>query len=116
MAVDSSLTIQRLPGNAPGTVILRLTGEIILGNVLPLRTEFRNGPPPPFTILDMSGVRFLDSAGMSEIINHEVYCRDNGVRMALAGVAPRVLHMLQITRLDKVLTLVPTVEAAEARA
>jgi hypothetical protein len=36
--------------------------------------------------------------------------------MALAGVVPRVLNMLQITRLDKVLTLVPTVEDAEARA
>lgn len=116
MAVESFLTIQREPGKAPGTVILRLAGELTLGNVLPLRAEFRNGTPPPFTILDMAGVRFLDSAGMSEIINHEVFCRDNGVRMALAGVVPRVRNMLQITRLDKVLTLVATVEEAEARA
>jgi anti-anti-sigma factor len=116
MAADHNLAIERLPGKAVGTVILRLTGALTFGNVLPLRAQFRGSQPPPFTILDMAGVAFLDSAGMSEIINHEVYCRDNGVRMALAGVVPRVLNMLQITRLDKVLTLAATVEDAEARA
>lgn len=115
MPADNILTIERLPGKAPGTVILRLTGELTLGNVLHVRTQFRDGAPPPFTILDMSGVKFIDSAGMSEIINHEVFCRDNGVRMVLAGVVPRVRSMLQVTRLDKVLTLVATVEEAEAR-
>jgi hypothetical protein len=32
----------------------------------------------------------------------------------IAGVNSRVLSVLQITRLDKVLALAPTVEAAEA--
>lgn len=113
MAPDSPLTIDRLPGNAPGTVILRLTGPLTLSTVLPLRAQFRDFEPPPLTILDFSGVSFLDSAGMSELINHEVYCRDKQVRLVIAGVNSRVLSVLQITRLDKVLTLAPTVEAAE---
>ena len=53
---------------------------------------------------------------MNEIINHEVYCRARHVRLALAGVTPRVLSVLQIARLDKVLTIVATVGDAEAMA
>jgi anti-anti-sigma factor len=96
-------------------VILRLTGPLILNTVLPLRAEFRNSKPPRLTILELSGVFFMDSAGMSEIINHEVYFRDKRVRLILAGVTARVLNMLQITRLDRVLTLAASVEEAEGR-
>lgn len=115
MAVGPPLNIEPIPGNKPGTVILRLTGPLILNNVLPLRAVFRNSEPPRLTVLDLSGVSYIDSAGMSEIINHEVYCRDKGVRLTLAGVTPRVLGMLQITRLDTVLTLAATVAEAEAQ-
>jgi anti-sigma B factor antagonist len=110
------MTIERLPGKTPGTVILRLTGPLTLTTAAPLRAEFRNFDPPLLTILDLSCVPYVDSAGMSEIISHEVYCRDRQVRLVLAGVSPRVLQMLKVTRLDRVLTLTATVEEAEAGA
>ena len=116
MPFDTPLTIERLPGKAPGTVILRLTGPITLTTAAPLRDQFRKFDPPLLTILDLSGVPYLDSAGMSEIIGHEVYCRDKRARLVLAGVSPRVLQMLKVTRLDRVLTLKATVEEAEAGA
>jgi anti-sigma B factor antagonist len=116
MAIADPLTIDALPGSNPGTLILRLSGPIVLANLLPLRAQLRSGEPPRLTILDLTGVSYIDSSGMSEIINHEVYCRDKHARLALAGVSPRVLGMLQITRLDKVLTIAATVEDAEAMA
>ncbi len=116
MAIETTLTINALPGSAAGTMILRLAGSITLGNLPPLRAHLRSGEPPPLTILDMTSVSFIDSSGMSEIINHEVYCRDKHVRLALAGVSPRVLGILKITRLDEVLTIAATVEDAEALA
>lgn len=115
MAIDTPLTIERVPGNSPGTVILRLNGPLILNNVLSLRAQFRNSELPQVTILELTGVFFMDSAGMSELINHEVYCRDKRVRLILTGVTTRVLNMLQITRLDRVLTLAASVAEAEAR-
>ena len=115
MTIDPPLTIEPLPGSSPGTVVLRLTGSITMNTVMPLRAQFRDAEPPSHMILDFSGVAYMDSAGMSEIIGHEVYCRDKGVRMTLAGVNSRVLNMLKITRLDKVLTLAASVEEAEAR-
>ena len=116
MAIDRPLTIERIPGNAPRSVVLRLTGSLILNNVLSLRGEFRNAEPPRVTILDLSGVFYMDSAGMSEIVNQEAFCRDMRVRLILAGVTAPVLSMLQVTRLDRVLTLSASVEEAEATA
>jgi anti-anti-sigma factor len=116
MAHETTLTINAVRGSAPGTMILRLAGAITLGNLPALRAQLRNGEPPRLTILDLTSVSFIDSSGMSEIINHEVYCRDKHVRLALAGVSPRVLGILKITRLDEVLTIRATVEDAEAMA
>jgi anti-anti-sigma factor len=115
MAFDAPLKIEQVPGAKPGTVIIRLVGPVTLNSVLPLRDLFRGSDPPRHTILDLSGVPFIDSAGMSEIVNHEMYCRDKHVYLSLAGVTPRVHSMFQTTRLEKVLTLAATVEEAEAR-
>lgn len=115
MAIDGTLKIEPFPGTKPGIVILRLVGPLTLNSVSPLRALFRGTEPPRHTILDLSGVPFMDSAGISEIINHEVYCRDKHVQLSLAGVTPRVLGMFHTTRLEKVLTLTATVEEAEAR-
>ena len=115
MATETPLKIEPLPGAKPGTVILRLVGPLTLTSVQPLRALFRGTEPPLHTILDLSGVPYIDSAGMSEIINHEVYCRGRHVQLSLAGVTPRVLTMFHTTRLEKVLTLAATVEEAEAR-
>jgi anti-anti-sigma factor len=115
MAIELPLKIEPIPGTRPGTVILRLTGPLTLNSVSPLRALFRGTEPPQHTILDLGGVPFMDSAGMSEIINHEVYCRDKHVLLTLAGVTPRVLSMFHITRLEQVLTMTTTIEEAEAR-
>ena len=115
MALDIPLKIEPVPGSKAGTVILRLTGPLTLNSVLAVARSVSRHGPPLHTILDLSGVPFMDSAGMSEIVNHEVYCRGKQVRLSLAGVTPRVLSMFRTTRLEKVLTLAATVEEAEGR-
>jgi anti-anti-sigma factor len=110
MPIGSPLTIETLQGKAPGAVIVRLTGPIVLANILSLRAQFRGPESPQLTIIDMSGVPYMDSAGLSEIISHHIYCRDRKARLVVAAVTPRVLSMLQVTRLDHVLNLAETVE------
>jgi anti-anti-sigma factor len=116
MPFDSPLNIERLAGSTPGTVILRLTGALTLAAILQLRSQFRDFESPRLMILDLSGVPYVDSAGMSEIVNHEIYSRGKGVRMIVVGLNRRVFDMLKTTHLDKVLTLKSTVEEAEAGA
>lgn len=116
MPFDSPLNIERISGAVPGTMILRLTGPLTLVAALALRSQLREVELPRLTILDMTGVPYVDSAGMSEIIHHEIYCRDKKVRMVVTGVNRRVLEMLKTTHLDKILTLKNTVEEAEVGA
>ena len=116
MSFDSPLNIERLAGSTPGTVILRLTGALTLAAILQLRSQFRDFESHRLMILDLSGVPYVDSAGMSEIVNHEIYSRGKGVRMIVVGLNRRVFDMLKTTHLDKVLTLKSTVEEAEVGA
>ena len=114
MPFDSPLNIERTTGAEPGTVILRLTGTLTLAAILELRSHLRDVEPPQLMIIDLTGVPYVDSAGMSEIVNHEIYCREKQVRMIVTGANRRVFDMLKTTHLDKILTLKSTVEKAEA--
>jgi anti-anti-sigma factor len=114
MPFDYPLNIERISGAVPGTMILRLTGPLTLVATLALRAQLRDGELPRLTVLDLAGVPYVDSAGMSEIINHEIYCRDKKVQMVVIGVNHRVMEMLKTTHLDKILTLKTTIEEAEA--
>ena len=95
-------------------MILRLTGTLTLAAILELRSHLRDVEPPQLMIIDLTGVPYVDSAGMSEIVNHEIYCREKQVRMIVTGANRRVFDMLKTTHLDKILTLKSTVEKAEA--
>jgi anti-sigma B factor antagonist len=108
------VTIERLPGKSPGTAILRIVGPVTLAGAHIVRDALRSGELPRHTILDLSEVPYVDSAGMSEIINHEIYCRDHGARLTLAHVNERVKSMFRITRLNEVLHIVDTLKQAEA--
>ncbi len=116
MAFDAPLSIERKEGSNPGTVIFRLTGPITLINLFDLQTQLRTGEPPRLTILDLSGVPYMDSSGMGAIINYYVRCHNKGVRMIAAGVSSRVHELFKLTKVDAIITQTATVEEAEARA
>jgi anti-anti-sigma factor len=116
MAIDSPLSIDYLPGKAPGTAIFRLTGPVTLPNLFDLQAELRKNPPPEITILDLAGVPYMDSAGMGAVINHFVHCQNRGVRLIAAGVSSRVMELFRMMRVDTVIPLAATVQEAESRA
>jgi anti-sigma B factor antagonist len=113
MAIDAPLTIDRTEGKKPGTRILILNGPLTLFNMFELQTEIRQAPEPSISILDLTGVPYMDSAGMGLIINHYVHCQNTGTKMVVAGVSPRVLELFKMTKVDSVIPLAPTVEAAQ---
>ena len=116
MAIDDPLAIEQTEGKAPGSIILRLTGPVNLRNLFDLQSKLRVGEPPTLTILDLTGVPYMDSAGMGAVINHYVRCQGKGKRLIAVGVSPRVLELFKMTRVDAVIPMVATVEEAEARA
>jgi anti-sigma B factor antagonist len=66
-------------------------------------------------VIDMSGVEFIDSTGLSVLLNGlRRVTRANG-RLALVVSNPTVLRLFQITKLDSTFDIQPTREAALER-
>ena len=106
------LTIQVRQGKSAETRILELEGPLTLNNLFAFQGELRK-ESPPVTILDLSAVPYLDSAGMGAIINYYVSCQRSGRKFILAGVSERVHALLELTKTTQLLTVVPTVADAE---
>jgi anti-anti-sigma factor len=81
-----------------------------------LRSIFETDPTPDhhatLNILDLSEVPFMDSCGLGLIVSHVVRCQGKGVRVIAAGVTPRVLTLFETTRIDRLIPMAATVDAA----
>ena len=114
MAIDGPLKIDREDGKAPGTLVLRLAGPLTLRNIFDLQAQMRNAQATPLTILDLTEVPYMDSAGMGVVVNFHVHCQNQGGKFIAVGVSPRIMEVFKITRVDSVIRMAATVEEAEA--
>ena len=118
---SSKFTIERNQGKTPGTVIFRLSGPFTArdmhGALSPndLRNTFESeeGAPHALHILDLADVPYIDSAGLGLIVSHYVRCQGRGVRLVVAGVSPRVVQLLEMTKVDEFFPRVGSVEEAD---
>jgi anti-sigma B factor antagonist len=106
------LLVQILPGKHAGTRILQFEGPLTLSNLFLFQGELRK-ETAPLVVLDLTGVPYMDSAGMGALINYHISCQKNSRKLVLAGVNERVLTLLQLTNTDKLLHMVPTAADAE---
>jgi anti-sigma B factor antagonist len=111
--LDKELTYAISDGAKPGTTILTLEGPFILGNMFKLQSDLRT-LKPECLILDLSGVPYMDSAGMGVIMNYYVAAEGAKRKFFVVGVNERVRALLEMTKVDSVLKICPTVEAAQA--
>jgi anti-sigma B factor antagonist len=119
---SSMFAIERNQGNTPGTVIYRLSGPFTArdmhGALSPneLRNTFESEEGDgqhALHILDLTEVPYMDSAGLGMIVSHYVRCQGRGVRLVVAGASPRVIQLLEMTKVDGFLPRIGTVEEAD---
>ncbi|AXC14660.1 hypothetical protein ACPOL_5412 [Acidisarcina polymorpha] len=106
------LSINSHPGKSADTLVLEFEGPLTLSNLFAFQAELRKDSAP-LTILDLSKVPYMDSAGMGAIINFHISCTKNHRKLVLAGVNDRVKTLFELTNTDKLLKLVPTAGDAE---
>jgi len=116
MAIDDPLAIECRQGKAPGTLVFQLTGPVTLLNLFDLQAQLRTSELPRLSILDLSGVPYMDSSGMGAIINYYVRCQNNGVKLIISGVSNRVLELFKLTKVDALIAQAASIEEAEASA
>ena len=107
---SEKLTFEPLQGTGPDEHIYRLTGPLVLGTIFEFKEVLRSESVS--TILDLTEVPYMDSAGLGVLTNSYVAHQRKGHKLLLVGVNERVLALFKITRLDQLFELFPTVESA----
>ncbi len=63
-------------------------------------------------VLDLSGVKFVDSSGLSAILTANRLWKNFGSFIITGVDHPSVKKLIEISRLDTVLTIIPTLQEA----
>jgi anti-anti-sigma factor len=111
---DAPLTYSRTTGQREGLVLIKLIGPLTLRNIFQFQNDLAANPPQ-LTVFDLSGVPYMDSAGIGVLINYYVSAEKNGRRMALASSNDRIDALLEMTKVRNLLRSFPTVAEAEAQ-
>jgi len=109
------LRIEDLAGSKAGQRILRLAGPIVINNLFELQATVRADTSRAL-ILDLSGVPYMDSAGIGALVGAYVTHQKDGRTLALVGVTDRVHDAMTVTRVDSFFRFFPTVAEAEQAA
>ncbi len=107
----AKLDLEKVSASNGSNLVTRLTGKLSLETVHNFIQTLRP-EPAAHLVLDMSGVSFLDSAGVGALVSLFVHRRHSGQSFALAALTQQGMAVLQVAGLAKLLPNFPTVEAA----
>lgn len=68
--------------------------------------------PGAVVVVDLGGVAFMNSAGLSTLINLTAKANLQEARLVLAAPTPFVSGIFEMTRLNRFFTVAPSVDAA----
>jgi|SRR4051812_38828683 anti-sigma B factor antagonist len=106
-----SFEVEQLSGELPGQGVLCLHGPLTAENLLPFQNAIRREKSAT-VVLDFTEVPYVDSAGLGTLVSAYISRHKAGQRMALSGINPRVMKLLEITRTESLFLIFETVEDA----
>lgn len=96
-------------------IVYTLRGQILLRTEDECRKHFdkiANEKSHSTVILNMSGVGYINSAGVGMIVNCSKKFRENGGRLIICSLVPEVAQLFDIIRLNKLIEIYPDEETA----
>ena len=101
----------------PDITVVELSGRLALGRESQrIETLFEELSKKGATkiVLDLSGVEYIDSAGIGMLALSSGKLKEAGGKLAVAAPEGRVLQMLNLTGMSSILKVCGTVDAAAA--
>jgi anti-sigma B factor antagonist len=105
------LQIEDISGTPHDYRVLRLSGPVTISNFFEFQSLVR-GNTSRKLILDLSGVPYIDSAGIGALVGAYVNHEKDGRSLALVGVTKRVRDAMQVTRVEQFFRFFDTEAAA----
>jgi anti-sigma B factor antagonist len=99
---------------AEGFTICRPVGELDAFTVSQFRQALAEMASKPQLIIDMSGVPFVDSAGLGALIGGIRRARELGGDVVVACNRASLIRTLRTTGFDRIVTMTETVDEAKA--
>ena len=99
---------------AEGFVICRPVGELDAYTVSQFRQALAELASSRRLVIDMSGIPFVDSAGLGALIGGIRRTRELGGDVAVACDRPTLVRLLRTTGFDRIVTVADTVDEAIA--
>jgi anti-sigma B factor antagonist len=100
--------------SSEGYTICRPVGELDAFTVSQFRQALADMASSKRLVIDMSGIPFVDSAGLGALIGGIRRTRELGGDVAVACNRPTLIRLLRTTGFDRIVTVVETVEEAAA--
>lgn len=97
-----------------GYTVCRPVGELDAFTVTQFRQALAEMASSPRLLIDMSGVPFVDSAGLGALIGGIRRARELGGDVAVACNRPTLVRLLRTTGFDRIVTVTETLEEAVA--
>jgi anti-sigma B factor antagonist len=97
-----------------GAAVVKLAGEVDMSHspgVHQALVEVLEKRPGRL-VIDLTEVSYMDSSGVGILVDALRRVRVSGGKLVLVAVAPRVLSVLQITKLDQFFEMHPTLQEA----
>src|ERR1700691_4177466 len=101
------IQIQRTPGSASDVSILSLTGPLTMATLFDFQTAIRQ-PDLKSTIIDFSGVPYIDSAGLGIVLSHWAHTQRIGAKFAIVAMSEKERVILEMTGVAELLPFYPT--------
>ena len=108
-----TLDVEKTAGSTDDVTVYQLKGKLSLETVASFIPQMRQETARR-VVLDMSGVNFLDSAGVGALVSLFVSRRNQGKSFALAALPPQATAVVTVAGLQKLLPVSKTVEEASA--
>ena len=99
----------------PDITVFQISGRLSLGNTLmsvesAIKKLIEGGSRR--MVLDVSGLEFIDSAGIGTLLSCAGQMEKDGGKMRIAGAQGRVKHAFEIVHIDRVAPIDADTEAA----
>ncbi len=108
------LDLEKLPSSNDSLTIYKASGKLSLETVSEFIPKMR-AETASYVVMDLSGVSFLDSAGVGALVSLFVSRRNQGKVLALAALSPQSSAVVTVAGLQNLLPIYKTVEEAAAK-
>jgi len=108
------MDIEQEPSRIADVTVFRLKGPFTLTTMFAFQTTLRS-PDVKGAIVDLSGVPYMDSAGLGVLLGQFAHSQRDGVKFGIAGISHRVHTIFEITHTDTILPIFSTVAEAEEK-